>query len=230
MSAARRHAPASSGRVARQLSTAVLAAGLTLVAATSCVGSGATTAERPAATASPSAPTATSTPRPTAGPTATGPRPLAEADQVGVAALTIAAIGLHASPLERLALLPNAELAAPKDPDLAGWYADGPVPGSIGPAVIAGHVDSTTGPAFFARLAELKPGDTVAIRLSTGQRLTFRVDRQITVHKDHFPTDEVYGPTPDAQLRLITCGGPYDRTVGAYEDNTVVFADVVEDA
>ena len=39
-----------------------------------------------------------------------------------------------------------------------------------------------------------------------------------------FPTAEVYGPTPDAQLRLITCDGPYDRAAGRYLHNLVVFA------
>jgi len=42
--------------------------------------------------------------------------------------------------------------------------------------------------------------------------------------KDHFPTASVYGPTPDAELRLITCGGQFSPSVGSYEDNIVVYA------
>ena len=42
--------------------------------------------------------------------------------------------------------------------------------------------------------------------------------------KDHFPTSAVYGPTPDAQLRLITCGGTFDPAIGSYLNNVVVYA------
>ena len=161
---------------------------------------------------------------------------------VRVAGLAIPGIDLATGALETLAVQHDGTLAAPHDPDRPGWYADGPVPGELGPAVIAGHLDSTTGPAVFARLPELRPGDTVTVRLETTVRSTrrdgasnrtttrtttrkvrFVVDRRITVAKDTFPSDEVYGPTPDAELRLITCGGAYDRHTG-YTDNTVVFA------
>ena len=42
--------------------------------------------------------------------------------------------------------------------------------------------------------------------------------------KDEFPTGAVYGPTPDAELRLITCGGVFDSGLGSYLSNTVVYA------
>jgi hypothetical protein len=42
--------------------------------------------------------------------------------------------------------------------------------------------------------------------------------------KDEFPTAAVYGPVPDAELRLITCGGIFDRSRGSYLSNVVVFA------
>lgn len=138
--------------------------------------------------------------------------------------VSISSIDVRATKLERLALDDDGALAAPKNPDRAGWYAGGTVPGDVGPAVIAGHVDSQTGPAVFFELREVSPGDKVVVTLSDGRKTTFRVDRVLTTPKKGFPTDEVFGPTPDAQLRLITCGGPYNRTVGSYVDNTVVFA------
>ena len=98
------------------------------------------------------------------------------------------------------------------------------MPGDRGPAVVAGHVDSVAGPAVFYRLRELRPGDEVVVDLSDGRTVTFRVTGSLQVPKDAFPTEEVYGPTPDAELRLITCGGEFDRSVRSYEDNTVVFA------
>lgn len=137
--------------------------------------------------------------------------------------MSIPAVGIKTGPLEDLALLGDGSLAAPHDPARAGWFAAGAVPGEVGPAVIAGHVDSTTGPAVFFDLRRVEPGDLVTVGLSDGSRSRFRVDRVVATAKKGFPTEAVFGPTPDAELRLITCSGPYDRRTG-YLDNTVVFA------
>lgn len=136
----------------------------------------------------------------------------------------IPAIGVD-SGLEQLPLdSRTGELTPPVEWMSAGWYRDGTVPGDIGPAVIAGHVDSVTKPAVFARLGELKPGDEIRVTLSTGDVQTFRVDSQTSAPKDAFPTDLVYGPTPTPQLRLITCDGVFNGSTGHYLDNLIVFA------
>ena len=44
-----------------------------------------------------------------------------------------------------------------------GYYREGPMPGDPGPAVLAGHVDDTSGPKVFFRLRELRAGDPVVI-------------------------------------------------------------------
>ncbi|MBW8767444.1 MAG: class F sortase, partial [Geodermatophilales bacterium] len=90
--------------------------------------------------------------------------------------------------------------------------------------VLAGHVDSTAGPAVFFRLGELAAGDEVVVGRSDGTTVRFTVTRVARYPKAAFPTAEVYGPTPDAQLRLITCGGDFDRSRRSYADNVVVFA------
>lgn len=105
-----------------------------------------------------------------------------------------------------------------------GWYRYSPAPGEIGPAVIAGHVDSTTGPAVFYRLRDLGKGDTIKVRRVDGEVAVFTVKRVELVKKKHFPTQEVYGPIRYAGLRLITCGGGYDKAKGGYQSNLVVFA------
>lgn len=136
--------------------------------------------------------------------------------------IRIEAIGVNTALVE-LGLDSAGALEAPMDYGVPGWYADGTPPGDVGPAVIAGHVDSKAGPAVFYRLTELRPGDTIQVR--RGERwLAFTVVSQGRYAKDHFPTAEVYGPTPDAQLRLITCGGDFDRTVNSYRDNVVIYA------
>lgn len=131
------------------------------------------------------------------------------------------------SPLEDLTLDSSGALRAPVDYARAGWYAEGTVPGEVGPAVIAGHVDSHRGPAVFFRLYQLRPDDLVQVQRG-GRWVIFRVVSTARYPKDKFPTAEVYGPTPDAQLRLITCGGTFNKTRRSYVDNVVVYAVVVE--
>ncbi|MFI5925197.1 class F sortase [Micromonospora sp. NPDC051543] len=114
-------------------------------------------------------------------------------------------------------------LVPPADFDTAGWYGGGPAPGDTGPAVLAGHLDSRRGPAVFARLDELRSGDRVQV-WRDGRWLSFRVTGSLRTRKDEFPTATVYGPTPGPELRLVTCGGDFDRRRGHYRDNVVVFA------
>nr|WP_225311843.1 class F sortase [Microbispora cellulosiformans] len=109
----------------------------------------------------------------------------------------------------------------------AGWYRLGPSPGARGPAVIAGHVDSTKGPGVFFRLGELRPGDTVKISRRDRSQVVFEVDSLESVPKDRFPTRKVYGMVKFPGLRLITCGGAFDRATGHYRDNVIVYAHLV---
>jgi hypothetical protein len=90
--------------------------------------------------------------------------------------------------------------------------------------VIAGHVDSYTGPAVFFRIGDLQPGAQIAIVRRDGTRARFAVLGSEHYPKAQFPTERVYGRTRDAQLRLITCSGVFDRASGHYLDNTVVYA------
>ena len=135
----------------------------------------------------------------------------------------VPAVGID-STLMRLGLDADGVLDTPPDFDRAGWYAGGPAPGEVGPAVIAGHVDSVTGPAVFFRLAETAAGDEVLVERDDGTTARFTVTRVERYPKDRFPTEEVYGPTPGGELRLITCGGDFDRAARSYEDNVVVYA------
>jgi hypothetical protein len=130
------------------------------------------------------------------------------------------------SGLELLARDPSGQLAAPADYASAGWYAAGVEPGQPGPAVIAGHRDTASGPAVFARLGDLTTGDPVLVTRSDGSTLTFRVTGAERAPKDAFPTDHVYGPVPHPELRLITCGGDFDRATGHYVDNVIVYAEL----
>ena len=138
-------------------------------------------------------------------------------------ALTIPSIGVQTS-LIRLGLTASGALQVPPSTAVAGWYAGGPPPGAIGSAVIAGHVDSSVGPGVFFRLASLRPGDRVYVGRTDGTLAVFRVTVVRQFPKDSFPTAAIYGPTPDAELRLITCGGTFDPGQRSYLSNTVVYA------
>jgi len=138
--------------------------------------------------------------------------------------LRIPALGVD-SRLQPLGLRADGSIAVPASPDIAGWYRDGPRPGQAGPAVILGHVDSQRGPGIFARLAGVRDGTVVRIDRADGSSVTFRVTGVSRVPKNAFPTDLVYAPTLDPALRLVTCGGGFDRARGSYRDNVIAFAD-----
>lgn len=128
------------------------------------------------------------------------------------------------SELLRLGTDATGALEPPDDYDRAGWFADGAVPGDVGPAVVAGHVDSVDGPAVFSRLGDLAPGDEVLLDREDGTTARFTVTGVGRYPKRDFPTEAVYGPTPRAELRLVTCGGDFDRSARSYLDNVVVTA------
>ncbi|MCE4942125.1 MULTISPECIES: class F sortase [Streptomyces] len=142
--------------------------------------------------------------------------------------LTIPEIAVDA-PFTSLTLAPTGQLNPPPaaDKNLVGWYQDGAAPGERGAAIVAGHVDTKTGPAVFLQLETLRPGATVEITREDGIVATFKIDSVETFSKASFPNDKVYADTPDAQLRLITCGGSYDHKVKDYMSNVVAFAHLI---
>ncbi|MEU8265622.1 class F sortase [Sphaerisporangium sp. NPDC049002] len=110
------------------------------------------------------------------------------------------------------------------NPNLVGWYQFGPTPGQAGPAVVLGHKDTTTRAAVFERLHELQNGDTIEVTRMDGTIAIFTVGGVEQADKQTFPTNRVYGNAEAAELRLITCGGTYNRSTGHYVDNVIVYA------
>ncbi|KZB82604.1 class F sortase [Amycolatopsis regifaucium] len=130
------------------------------------------------------------------------------------------------SSLIPLGLNPDNTVEVPPvtQPMQAGWYLNGPTPGEVGPSVILGHVDGNKQKGIFFRLKELAPGDKVSIARKDGTTAEFTVTKVERVAKDKFPTDAVYGDTTAPELRLITCGGFFDKASHNYLDNIIVFA------
>ena len=137
--------------------------------------------------------------------------------------LRIPAIGVD-SRLEDLGVTRRGRLRPPVDPQRAGWFPGSALPGELGAAVVAGHRDSRVGPAVFWRLTDLRSGDRMTVTRSDGVTERFEVADVRRVSRKSFPTEEVYGATPDSTLRLITCGGLYDHVRGRYLDNVLVLA------
>ncbi|MBX6386700.1 MAG: class F sortase [Microbispora sp.] len=139
--------------------------------------------------------------------------------------LVIPKIGVNA-PIKSVGLDRNGAIQTPpiNNPNLVGWYRGGPTPGEAGPAVMLGHKDTTTRSAVFARLHELQYGDKIEVYRLDGTVAVFTVGGVEQANKETFPTDRVYGHADDAELRLITCGGTYNRVTGHYVDNVIVYA------
>ncbi|MFI5836353.1 class F sortase [Micromonospora sp. NPDC051300] len=107
----------------------------------------------------------------------------------------------------------------------AGWYSPGASPGEVGNAVVVGHVDSAKlGPAVFFNLGALVRGDVITVTRQDGSTATFTVDEVRSYPKTAFPAEQVYGPSGVPGLRVVTCGGVFDRTAGSYLNNIVVYA------
>ncbi len=141
-------------------------------------------------------------------------------------ALEVPALGLD-TPLGGLRTDRSGALQVDADPARAGWYSDGPAPGDLGPAVLAGHLDSRAGPGVFAGLDRLRPGERIGVRRADGTRVEFEVTEVTTFAKREFPTARVYAGNGTAALRIITCGGTFDPDSGRYRSNTIVFAQLV---
>jgi len=160
------------------------------------------------------------TTHPASAPVVVKPHPIAQPTQV-----VIAAIGVDA-PLVPLAANPDGSIKPPDKFADAGWFEPGPEPGEQGTSVIAGHVDSKTGPAVFYRLRDLKQGDTVVVVGANGDHATYRIDGAEEYAKAAIPR-QVYEASASPSLRLITCAGVFDQRIHHYEDNLVVYASLV---
>ncbi|WP_103353077.1 class F sortase [Amycolatopsis sp. CA-128772] len=173
---------------------------------------------------------------PPAQPVAVAPQPRSESRDAVEAlprsepvSLDIPKIGARSS-LVPLGLNPDNTVQVPPvtTPLQAGWYTYAPTPGEVGPAVVLGHVDGNHQKGIFFRLKELAAGDRVSIARKDGTTAVFEVTKVHQVPKKDFEAEGVYDDTAGPELRLITCGGVFDRSAHNYVDNIVVYARLVQ--
>jgi sortase family protein len=169
--------------------------------------------------------TASPTPAPSRTDTTSAPaHALPAADPLTV---TIPSIGVRTGRLIELGLTKSGEMEVPSDAVTTGWFKVGPTPGEVGPAIIAAHVNYRGVPGAFTRLHEMEPGEEVTVERADGVPARFSVYLVERFPKSRFPTERIYGDTDAPELRLITCGGEFDRATRNYLDNVVVFARLV---
>ncbi|GGZ52493.1 class F sortase [Streptomyces inusitatus] len=111
-------------------------------------------------------------------------------------------------------------------PRTVGWYGGGTQPGARGASLLVGHVDTETRPAVFYGLSATRPGEKIRVTRADGSVAEFTIDDVQVFGRERFDARKVYGPHREgrAELRLITCGGTFDRATGSYTANVVVSA------
>lgn len=142
--------------------------------------------------------------------------------------IKIPAIDVDAA-VENVGVLENGEMGVPEDPSKAGWFEPGTQPGKTGNAVIAGHVDSHTGPAVFYDLEKLEPGDEITVTDDEEKERTYVVERMESYPWDESPIEEIFGPTSEKRLNVITCTGEFIRDKGGHQDRLVVYTTLKEE-
>ena len=136
------------------------------------------------------------------------------------ARLLVPAIGVDAQ-VEAVGLDAQGRMANPSGASSVAWFQPGPTPGDVGDAVMAGHLDWTTGPAVFWRLGKLRPGDDVTVVRTNGSQAHFIVDG-ISMMSYNASTDSLFTRNGPPSLTLITCAGAWDRQQGTYLQRLVV--------
>ena len=167
---------------------------------------------KPAAAAKPAAPAAQS------GPESLSPEGIPTL-------LTIPALGIKAPVVVTGTDPDDVPETPPFDrPDEVGWYGRTASPGSDGASVIWGHLDTPKQTAVFLYLRDLRPGAEIRVDRDDDTEATFAVERVDTYPDEGFPSDVVYDDPGYPALRLVTCGGAFDRKKRAYLSTVVVFA------
>ncbi len=151
------------------------------------------------------------------------------AEQKGIKPVTleIPAIGVT-SDIENVGELENGQMGVPEGVDNVGWFEPGTLPGNRGSSVMAGHIDSLTGPAVFYKLDQLKKGDEVVVKDAEGKSLTFIVTKTERYPRKDAPIDEIFGFSYGSRLNLITCTGEFNRKAKTHEERLVVYTELAD--
>lgn len=144
--------------------------------------------------------------------------------------ISIPAIGVAAADVIKLGINADRSIQVPPLDNVAkaGWYKYSPLPGDVGPSIVLGHINSARqGAGVFSRLDSVHAGDLITVVRSDHKTAVFRADQVAEYPKNNFPTQQIYGNTDGAKIRLISCGGKFNSSTGSYLDNIVVYGSLV---
>jgi hypothetical protein len=155
------------------------------------------------------------------------PQPAANPTPALPAEILIDRIGVRSS-FEHLGRTPSGAMADPVGWDNVSWFNEGPRPGEIGNAAVAGHLDRPGGaPAAFWNLRQMRIGDRVTIITEAGERLVFEVTEVEQFHVSNAPNRKIFGNSNTADMNLITCAGSWNHSMGMYDQRLVVYTTLV---
>lgn len=115
-------------------------------------------------------------------------------------------------------------LGVPLDPAAIGWWAGGPVPGSVrGTTILAGHVNTATrGPGALKDLETLQPGDDIVVAGWAAEPVTFDVEHVVRYPRTAVPP-AAFDQARRGRLAIVSCS-ELDAATGTYLDNLIVYA------
>ena len=162
-------------------------------------------------------------------------------------ALVIPSIAVD-SPILAVGMTAKAAMSAPeggansRDWSDTFWYRGSAIPGAVGTATIAGHIDDRFGDyAVFGRLSQLVPGDRIYVRntttglseefvVTTSHAYTLAQARTLPVLDLIYGTGPPHGLAPQpssdglAHLSLVTCAGQWLAALDTHSERLVVSA------
>ncbi|MDQ6883665.1 MAG: sortase [Candidatus Dormibacteraeota bacterium] len=136
--------------------------------------------------------------------------------------IRIPALNIDAN-VEKVGVNRKGSMDVPNNIWNAAWLRSSARPGTVGQAVIDGHLDSILGDALFINLHKLAPDDKIYVSDASGGELTFRVTATQVSPLNGFPALKVFGPSKGRFLNLITCAGHYDAAHRTYDHRLIVF-------
>jgi len=155
--------------------------------------------------------------------------PIIKDNREGIIPIKVSIPSINVSAdIEKVGLLDNGQMGVPEKFEQVGWYKEGILPGEQGNAVLAGHVDSKTGPAIFYHLHKLEVGDEVHVMNEDGEKLTFIVYDKKSFDTESAPVEKIFGYSYRSNLNLITCTGDFNREKGTHEERLVVYTELAK--
>lgn len=136
--------------------------------------------------------------------------------------LSVPGISVDAA-IQTVGLAKDGNMDVPTNYTDVGWYKQGPKPGEVGNAVLAGHLnDGASTAGVFQNLSKLKVGDYIYIKDGDKQQRFLVLETQ-NYNVNNAPLNKIFGSSTERRLNLITCSGDWDKSKQEYNQRLVVF-------